>query len=86
MLGASAATPSNSRLRFKEFKDEGLQGSILSRVVRRLREIQGGTSRFKLEIQIQEMPSYISGDPAHGPSGVQRRGAEADIKGKWSVR
>ena len=40
MLGASAATSSNDRL-LREFKDEGLQGSAHSRVVRRLREIQG---------------------------------------------
>ena len=40
MLGASAATPSNNRL-LREFKDEGLQASAHSRVVRRLREIQG---------------------------------------------
>ena len=71
---------------FKEFKDEGLQGSIHSRVVRRLREIQGGTSRFKLEILVQEMPSYIRGDPAHGPSSVCNGKAEVDIKSKWSVR
>ena len=71
---------------FKEFKDKGLQGSVHSRVVRRLREIQGGTSRFKLEIQLQEMPSYINGDLAHGPSGVHSGKAKADIKSKWSVR
>ena len=70
----------------KEFKDEGLQGSVLSRVVRRLREIQGETSRFKLEILVQEKSSYINEDPAHGPSGVQSRRAEADINGKWSMR
>ena len=70
----------------RSFKVNGLQGSVHSRVVRRLREIPGGTSRFKLEIQIQEMPSYISGDPAHGPSGVHSRKAKVDIKGKWSVR
>ena len=70
---------------YEEFKDEGLQRSIHSRVVRRLREIQGESSRFKLEIQIQEMSSYISGDPAHGPSGVRSRKAKADIKDKWSV-
>ena len=40
MLGASAATPSNDRL-LREFKDEVLQGSAHSRVVRRLKEIQG---------------------------------------------
>ena len=40
MLGASAATPGNDRLLW-EFKDEGLQVSAHSRVVRRLREIQG---------------------------------------------
>ena len=50
----------------KEFKDEGLQGSILSRVVRRLREIQGETSRFKLEILVQEKSSYSdSKNPFH---------------------
>ena len=85
-LGASAATPGNSRLLLRSSRAKVIQGSVHSRVVRRLREIQGGTSRFKLEIQIQEMPSYISGDPAHGPSGVHNRKAEADIKGKWSVR
>ena len=83
MLGASAASLSNDRLR-KTFK--GLQGSVHSRVVRRLEEIQGEQSRFKLKIQVQEMPSYISGDPAHGPSGVHSRKAKVDIKGKWSVR
>ena len=71
---------------FKEFEDEGLQGSVHSRVVRWLREIQGKTSRFKLEIQVQEIPSYISGDPAHRPSGVHSRKAKADIKGRWFVR
>ena len=71
---------------YKEFKDKGLQGSVHSRVVRRLKEIQGGTSRFKLEIQVQEILSYISGDPAHGPSGVHSRKAKTDIKGKWSMR
>ena len=70
----------------KEFKDEGLQGSVHSRVVRRLREIQGETSRFKLGILVQEMPSYIRGDPAHGPSSVRSRKAKADIKNKWSMR
>ena len=35
---------------YKEFKVEGLRGSVHSRVVRRLREIQGEQSRFKLEI------------------------------------
>ena len=39
MLGASAATPSNDRL-LREFKDEDLQGSAHSGVVRRLREVQ----------------------------------------------
>ena len=63
-----------------------LQGSVHSRVVRRLEEIQVEQSRFKLEIQVQETLSYISGDPAHGPSGVHSRKAKADIKGKWSVR
>ena len=33
---------------YEEFKVEGLQGSVHSRVVRRLREIQGEQSRFKL--------------------------------------
>ena len=84
MLGASAASLSNDRLR-KTLRGV-LQGSVHSRVVRRLRGIQGEQSRFKLEIQIQEMPSYINGDPAHGPSGVHSRKAKADIKGKWSVR
>ena len=40
MLGASTATPGNDRL-LREFMDEGLQASAHSRVVRRLREIQG---------------------------------------------
>ena len=71
---------------YEEFKDDGLQGSVHSRVVRRLREIQGESSRFKLGIQVQEIPSYISGDPAHGPSSVHSGKAEAGIKGKWSVR
>ena len=71
---------------YEEFKDEGLQGSVHSRVVRRLKEIQGGTSRFKLELQVQGIPSYISEDPAHGPCGVHSRKAKADIKGKWPVR
>ena len=84
--GASAATPSNSRLLLRSSRAKVLQGSVHSRVVRRLREFQGRTSRFKLKIQIQEMPSYISGDPAHGPSCVLSREAKADIKGKWSVR
>ena len=70
----------------KEFKVEGRQGSVHSRVVRRLREVQGEQSRFKLRIQVQEKSSYINGDPAHGPSSVQSRKAKADIKGKWSVR
>ena len=84
MLGASAAGLSICRLR--KTLQGFLQGSIHSRVVRQLKEIQGEQSRFKLEIQVQEMPSYISGDPAHGPSGVHSRKAKADIKGKWSVR
>ena len=71
---------------YKEFKVESRQGSVHSRVVRRLREIQGEQSRFKLRIQVQEKSSYISGDPAHGPSDVQSRKAKADIKSKWSVR
>ena len=84
MLGASAASLSNDRLR-KTF--QGIyKGSVHSKVVRRLGEVQGEQSRFKLKIQVQEMPSYISGDPAHGPSGVQSRKAEVDINGKWSVR
>ena len=84
MLGASAASLSNDRLR--KTIQGGLQGSVHSGVVRRLREIQGEQSRFKLEIQVQEMSPYISGDPAHGPSGVHSRKAKADIKSKWSVR
>ena len=40
VLGASTATPGNDQL-LREFKDEGLQGSTHSRVVRRLREVQG---------------------------------------------
>ena len=84
VLGASAASLSNGQLR--KTLQRFYQGSVHSRVVRRLREILGGTSRFKLEIQVQEMPSYIRGNPAHGPSGVLSRKAEADIKGKWSVR
>ena len=83
VLGASAASPSNDRLH-KTFK--GLQGSVHSGVVRRLKEIQGEQSRFKLKIQIQEMSPYISGDPAHGPSSVRSRKAKADIRSKWSVR
>ena len=59
-----------------------LRGSVHSRVVRRLKEIQGEQSRFKLKIQIQEMSSYISGDPAHGPSSVRSGKAKADIKSK----
>ena len=71
---------------YEEFKVEGLRGSIHSRVVRRLREIQGEQSRFKLKLQVQEVSSYISGDSAHGPSDVHSRKAKADIKSKWSVR
>ena len=48
---------------YEEFKVEGLQGSVHSRVVRRLREIQGEQSRFKLEIQVQEMPSLYRWRP-----------------------
>ena len=34
---------------YEEFKVEGLRGSVHSRVVRRLREVQGEQSRFKLK-------------------------------------
>ena len=84
MLGTSAASLSDDRSR--KALSRFTQGSVHSRVVRGLREIQGRQSRFKLRIQIQEKPSYISGDPAHGPSGVQSRKAKVDIKSKWSVR
>ena len=84
MLGTSAARLSNDRLR--KTSQGVLQGSVHSRVVRRLREIQGRQSRFKLEILIQEMPSYINGDPVHGPSSVHSGKAKADIKSKWSMQ
>ena len=84
MLGTSAAGLSNSRLR-KTFQGV-YKGSVHSGVVRRLREIQGEQSRFKLEIQVQEKSSYINGDSAHGPSGVHSGKAKADIMGKWSMR
>ena len=44
MLGASAATPGNDRL-LREFKDEGLQASAHSKVVRGLRD--QGQGRIK---------------------------------------
>ena len=84
VLGASTAVLATIGCvrRYKEV----YQGSVHSRVVRRLKEVQGEQSRFKLRILVQEKPSYISGDPAHGPSGVQSRKAKADIKSKWFVR
>ena len=84
MLGASTASLGNGRLHKTFTRD--IQGSVHSRVERRLREILGEQSRFKLRIQVQEKSSYIDGDPAHGPSGVQSRQAKVDIKSKWSVR
>ena len=44
MLGTSAATPGNDRL-LREFKDEGLQASAHSKVVRGLRD--QGQGRIK---------------------------------------
>ena len=84
MLGASAASLSDDRS--CKTLSRFTQGSVHSRVVRGLKEIQGRQSRFKLRIQVQEKPSYISGDPAHGPSDVQSRKAKADIKSKWFAR
>ena len=84
MLGASAASLSDdwSRNTLSRF----VQGSVHSRVVRRLKEVQGEQSRFKLRYKYRRYRLYIGGDPAHGPSGVHSGKAKADIKGKWSVR